>query len=85
MSNDLPARSRASSPDDAAHEDGLLMHEVTVVNAMLGKYVLRCLDADALRAAPIAPADEHALADRLTATAEGVRARATRRSQNERP
>jgi hypothetical protein len=85
MSNDLPARIQASASDDAAHEDGLLMHEVTVVNAMLGKYVLRCLDADALRTAPIPPADEHALADRLTATAEGIRARATRRSQNERP
>jgi hypothetical protein len=85
MSSNLPAASDKPDANAAAHEDGLLMHDVTVVNAMLGKYVLRCLDADANRAAPIPTTDEHALADRLTAVANGIRARATRRSQTERP
>jgi hypothetical protein len=85
MSNDLPASSRVPASDDAAHEDGLLMHELTVVNAMLGKYVLRYLDADARRADPIPTAEEHALADRLTNVADGIRIRANRRDQYERP
>lgn len=85
MSTDLPASRQTPGPDDIAHEDGLLMHELTVVNAMLGKYVLRYLDEDARRAEPLPAAHEHALADRLTAAADSIRARATRRSQDERP
>lgn len=65
--------------DDAAHSDGLLMHELTVVNALLGRYVLRFLDADAKRAAPITTAEERALAERVNAAADGIRARAERR------
>jgi len=66
-------------PEDVAHSDGLLMHELTVVNALLSRYVLRFLDADAERVAPIAAAEEHALAERLNAAADGIRARAVRR------
>lgn len=84
MSNDLPASSQAPTSDDSAHEDGLLMHDLTVVNAMLGKYVLRYLDADAKRADPIPVAEEHELANRLTTAANGIRARAERRDQSKR-
>jgi hypothetical protein len=85
MSSNLPANRPTSDPEDAAHEDGLLMHDVTVINAKLGKYVLRYLDADAKRINPIPIADEHALADDLTTVANSIRTRATRRSQTERP
>lgn len=85
MSNNPPASSHPSAADDTAHEDGLLMHELTVVNTRLGRYVVRYLDADAGRADPIPTADEHALADRLTAAADGIRTRAKRRDQHERP
>ena len=83
MPNDLTARPRVPGPDNAAHEDGLLMHDLTALNTLLGRYVLRHLDADSGRADPIPTADEHALADRLTTAAEAVRARATRREQDE--
>jgi hypothetical protein len=82
MPNDLPEPSQAPGPHDTAHEDELLMHDLTVVNAMLGRYVLRYLDEDALRAGPIATADEHALANRLTSAAARIRARADHRSQD---
>jgi hypothetical protein len=85
MVNDVTTRSRVPGPDPAAHEDGLLMHDLTVVNTMIGRYVLRFLDADAGVTPPIPPADEHALADRLTEAAEAIRARASRREQAERP
>lgn len=68
-------------PDDAAHQDNVLMGEVAEVNTMLGRYVLRFLDADAQRAAPVSPADERALADQVTAVAAGLRARALRRER----
>ena len=85
MSNNLPASSHPSAADDIAHEDGLLMHELTVVNTMLGRYVVRYLDADAGRAEAIPTTEEQALADRLTAAADGIRTRAKRRDQHERP
>ena len=84
MSNNLPTSRRVLASGDA-HEDGLLMHELTVVNAMLGKYVLRYLDEDARRATPIPIAEERALAERLTAAADGIQARAARRDGSERP
>jgi len=78
-----PHHGNIPGPDDAAHDDGLLMHELTVVNSQLGRYVLRFLDADAGQADPISPSDEHALADRLTRAAERIRNRAARREQDE--
>jgi hypothetical protein len=83
MPNELTTRSRLPGPDDAAHDDGLLMHDLTVLNTMIGRYVLRYLDADAGRAEPIAASDEHALGERLTSAADAVRARATRRQARE--
>jgi hypothetical protein len=75
-----------SVADDAAsHQDGLLMHELTVMNTLLSRYVLRYLDADAGRADPIDPADERALDDRVTAAADGIRARSARREWPGRP
>ena len=74
--NTIPA------PDQLAHEDGLLMHDVTVLNTDLGRYVLRYLDADSGRAAPLDVAAELALADRMTEIADQLRARANRRQSD---
>ena len=83
MHSDRPRESRAKyvipEPDPDAHSDGRLMHDVTVITAQLARYVLDHADADAGRAAPITPADERTLADRITSVAEAIRARATRR------
>jgi hypothetical protein len=65
--------------DDGAHSDELFIHELTVVNALLGRYVLRFLDADAGRTTAVTTADDRALAQRVNAVAEGIRARAERR------
>jgi hypothetical protein len=72
-------------PDEAAHQDNLLMAKVTSVNNQLGHYVLRFLDADAGRAEPLSTADERALADRVAAMAEGLHARAARRDHHGEP
>lgn len=69
-------------PDDAAHQDGVLMAEVTEVNTLLGRYVLRFLDSDAGRGAELPPADERALANRVAAVARELRARAARRERH---
>lgn len=69
-------------PDEAAHKDNLLMADVTSLNSQLGRYVLRFLDADAGRAEPVSTADERTLADRVTAVADGLRARAARRDRH---
>jgi hypothetical protein len=84
MSNDLTTRACVPGPDNAAHDDGLLMHDLTVVNSMIGRYVLRFLDADAGRREPIPIADELALAERLANAAETLAARVARRAQCER-
>lgn len=69
-------------PDDAAHQDNVFMAEVGKLNEQLGLYVLRFLDADALRKVPISTAEERALADRVAALAEAIRARADRYQQD---
>jgi hypothetical protein len=69
-------------PDPVAHEDGLLMADVTAMNTELGRYVLRFLDADSGRAEPLSVTDELALADKVTAVADGLRARAVRRQRD---
>lgn len=84
MVNDVTTRSRIPGPDPCAHEDGLLMHDLTVVNTMIGRYVLRFLDADAGRREPVSVADELALAERLANAAEALAARVARRAQGER-
>lgn len=84
MPNDLTTRARIPGPDNAAHDDGLLMHDLTVVNTMIGRYVLRFLDADAGRCEPVPVADELALAERLANAAEALAARVARRAQCER-
>jgi hypothetical protein len=58
------------------------MAEVTQVNTLLGRYVLRFLDADAGRAAALSTEDERALAERVAGMADGLRARADRRDQH---
>lgn len=67
-------------PDDAAHQGGMLVAELTQVNTLIGRYVLRFLDADAGRAEPLSTDDERALADRVTRAAEALRTRAARRA-----
>jgi len=85
MPNDLTRCSRVPDPDNAAHDDGLLMHDLTVLNTMIGRYVLRFLDADAGRREPVPVADELALAERLTNVAKAIAARIARRAKDERP
>ncbi len=72
-------------PDDATHHDNLLMADVTEVNTLLGRYVLRFLDADAGSAAPLSTQDERALAVRVAVVAEGLQARADRRDRHGEP
>ena len=83
MPNNLTTRSCVPGPDNAAHDDGLLMHDLTVVNAMIGRYVLHFLDADAGRREPVPVADELALAERLTGVAKAIAARVVRRAEDE--
>lgn len=77
----LMADSRVPPPDEAAHLDGHLMHELSTLNYHLGQYVLKHYDADAGRAEPITIAEELALADSVTTAATAIRARAERRSR----
>ncbi len=70
-------------PDEAAHQDGRLMHELSTVNAMLSRYVLQFLDADAGRIEPLSITDERTLAARLAEAASAVQARVERREQHE--
>src|SRR4051794_682710 len=69
-------------PDDNAHSDGLFMHDVTVVNNLLGRYVVRFLDADAGRTDEVSTNEERDLAGRVAAVAVGLRARAARRDRH---
>ncbi|OLF07551.1 hypothetical protein BLA60_26895 [Actinophytocola xinjiangensis] len=66
-------------PDDTAHHDGRLMHDISDLNTRLARYLLHHLDADAGRVPPISAEDELALADQVTALAVALRARATTR------
>ena len=81
----LPSRTGGEVPplDEAAHLDGLLMHELSTLNYHLGQYVLKHYDADAGRAEPVTIAEERALADSVTTAAEAIRARAARRERQE--
>lgn len=69
-----------SQPDEAAHQDSVLIAELAELNTMIGRYILRFLDADAGRAEPISPEDERALVERATRVIESLRARAERRA-----
>lgn len=73
------------SPDEGAHQDGRLMHELSAVNAMLSRYVMQFLDADAGRIEPLSMADERTLAARLAEAAGAVQARVERREQHDDP
>lgn len=72
-------------PDEAAHRDNVLMADVTEVNTLLGRYVLRFLDADARQATPLSTTDERALAHRVAAVAKGLQERADRRDRHGEP
>ena len=67
------------SPEEIAHLDGRLMHELSALNYQLGLYVLRYYDADAGHAQPVNVADERSLADSVAAASDAIRARAARR------
>jgi hypothetical protein len=71
-------------PDEAAHQNIVLIAELATLNTLLARYVLRHTDVEANRAAPIPTADEYKLADRLSAAADAIRARAQRCDQHER-
>lgn len=72
---------RVPPPDEAAHLDGLLMHELSALNYHIGQYVLRHSDADTGRAEPVTIAAELALADSMITAADAIRARAARRER----
>ncbi|GAB3431027.1 hypothetical protein [Actinophytocola sediminis] len=67
---------------ETAHQDGALMHEVTVINNLLGHYVLRFLDADSGRMTPMSPEDERTLATHLATLATDIHTRANRRDRD---
>ncbi|GAB3446325.1 hypothetical protein [Actinophytocola sediminis] len=73
--------SRIPPPDEQAHWDYVLMSVAASVNTLLGRYVLNLLDADAKRTPALPPADERALADRVSDLADRLRERAARREQ----
>jgi hypothetical protein len=75
----------SSTWPSTAHQDNLLMAEVSRVNGVLGRYVLRFLDADAGRAEPLGIADERALAGQVADLAGRLRARAARREHEGEP
>ena len=66
-------------PDEVAHLDGRLIHDLSEINYRLAQYMVRFYDADAGRVEPISITDEIALAEQIAAAAEAVRARAARR------
>lgn len=79
----VPASAREiPPPDEMAHLDGQLMHELTKANYQLSCYVLRFLDADAGRVTPMPVTAELALASCLETAANAIRARAERRSRD---
>jgi hypothetical protein len=66
-------------PDEGAHEDSVLIAVLAAVNTMIARYILRLLDADAGRAAPISIEDERALVDSVADVLGSLRSRAERR------
>jgi hypothetical protein len=72
-------------PDDAAHLDTVLMADLTGLDTLVGRHVLRFLDADTGGSTPVTIADELTLAERLSVAADGVRARAARREREGEP
>jgi hypothetical protein len=67
---------------DTAYEDSVFIAELATVNTLIARYVLRYTDAEANRATPVPIADEYALATRVAAAADAIRARAQRRDQH---
>lgn len=66
-------------PDEGAHQDSVLIAELAEINTLIGRYILRFLDADAGRTEPINPEDERALVERATKAINTLRTRAERR------
>ncbi|HEV2777870.1 MAG TPA: hypothetical protein VGX25_00560 [Actinophytocola sp.] len=56
------------------------MHDLTVVNGQLSRYVLNYLDADAGQVDPVGASEEWAMAEKLIALARRMQARAKRRA-----
>jgi hypothetical protein len=86
MGTDQPERGDVVAPDgiaetdEAARFDRVLMGQLSGANYQLSRYLLRLLDADAMRAEPISIAEELDLASRLAVVAQGICARAQRRT-----
>ncbi len=66
--------------DEGFHDDKQLMADLSALNGLLSRYVLRQLDADAERIRPTSIADERALAEIMAALANKVQERANRRA-----
>ena len=75
-------RGSVPPPDEAAHQDSVLIAEFAEVNTLLARYILRLLDADAGRAEPPRIEDELALVERVVQSAESLRARVERRADS---
>ena len=67
------------SSAEAAHVDSLLTHELSAMTELLMNYTLTIADDDAGPTWTVSVTAELALADTLTAAADAMRARATRR------
>lgn len=64
---------------EADHQDSVLIAELAEINSMIGRYILRFLDADAGRSEPISIEEERALVERAASVIDSLRARTERR------
>lgn len=70
-------------PDEAAHQDSMLIAELATLNTLVARYILRSTGMESRDAADdVSPADERSLADLLVSAADGLRARAGRRERD---
>jgi hypothetical protein len=60
----------------AWREESKFIAELASLNAGIGRYVLRYLDADAGRTQPATPQDEQALGERLVALGQAMQTKA---------
>jgi len=65
--------------DSAFHDDNQFLAELTELNGLIGRYVLRHLAAGAGRTTPSSPHDEHALGEHLVQVGQAMRTRADQR------
>ena len=77
-------RTAVPPPDDAAHQDSMLMAELATLNTLVARYILRSMGMENRDVADVSPTDERSLANLLVSAADGLRARASRRERDHR-